>query len=236
MRYTRHELKQDRFAETAADAMHWTAEHRQKLVNGGIALAVLIIVVAGGLWYARYNETKAADELGQAMLTYQAPIRLANEPADPAVITYASAQERSIAASNMFNKVPSEFGSTKSGKYAKYFAGLCAVDLGNTKVAEDHLKYVAGVRDGEISSMAKLALASLYRNTNRDADAVKLYKELVDHPTVSVPKAMAEMQLADYYTAKQQPAEARKLYEQIAKDNPKSSVAELALSKAQELK
>lgn len=234
MRYTRQQLKQDRFVEGASDAMHWTVEHRQKLIAGGIALVVIVVILFGGLWYYRHNETKAADELGQALLIYQAPLRPASMPPDPQQISFTSVQERAKAASDEFNRIASEYGSTRSGKYAKYFAGLCAIDLGNDKVAEEQLKYTAGVRDNEIASLSKLALAALYRDTNRDADAIKTYKELIDHPTRSVPKVTAQLQLAEMY-ATRQPAEAKKLYEQIAKENAQSAAGELASSKLQEL-
>lgn len=235
MRYTRQELKQDRFAETAADAMHWTAAHRSKLVNGGIALAIVLLIVVGGFWYVRHTEAAAQAELGQALLTYNAPLRPPSMPADPQQVSFTSVKERAEAASPEFNKIASSYGITKAGKFAKYFAGLAAIDMGNDKVAEDHLKYAAGVRDGDVSSLSKLALAALYRDTNRESDAVNEYKELIDHPTNSVPKVTAQLQLADLYSAKQ-PAEAKKIYEQIAKDNPKSAVAEIATSKAQQLK
>lgn len=235
MRYTRQELKQDRFAESAADAMHWTAAHRSKLVTGGIALAVLLVVIFGGLWYVRHTETAAQADLGHALMTYNAPLRPAGMPPDPQQPSFASVQERATAASAEFNKIASSYGFTRSGKYAKYFAGLAAVDQGNDKVAEDHLKYSAGVRDEDISSLSKLALAALYRDTNRDADAIKEYKELIDHPTHSVPKVTAQLQLADMYTAKQ-PAEAKKIYQQVATENPKSAIGEIATNKLQQLK
>jgi predicted negative regulator of RcsB-dependent stress response len=235
VRYTRQELKQDRFAETAADAMHWTVAHRAKLVSGGIGLAVLLAVVLGGFWYVRHTDTIAADELGHALMIYNAPLRPAGVPADPQQVSFASVQERAKAAYDEFNKIASSYGISRSGKYAKYFAGLAAIDLGNDKVAEEDLKYSAGVRDREISSLSKLALAALYRNTNRDADAVKEYNDLIAHPTLSVPKVTAQLQLADLYAAKQ-PADAKKIYQQIATENPKSAIGEIATNKLQQLK
>lgn len=235
MRYTRQALKQDRFAETAADAMHWTVEHRSKMINGGIALAVILLVFIGGFWFSHHRETQAADELGHALMTYQAPLRPASIPADPAQPSYISIQERAIAAGQEFNQIASKYGSTRSGKFAKYFAGLAAIDAGNEKVAEDHLKYVAGVRDDDVSSLAKLALAALYRDTNRQADAVNLYKELAAHPTRTVPKVTAQLQLAELYAPKQ-PNDARAIYQQIVKDNPQTPAGQLAADKVQELK
>ena len=235
MRYTRQELKQDRFAETAADAMHWTVAHRSKLVNAGIALAVVLLIIFGAFWYVQHNETDAKAELGHAVLIYNAPLRPPSAPPDPQQISFTSIKERAEAASSEFNKIASSYGFTTSGKFAKYFAGLAAIDMGNEKVAEEHLKYTAGVRNADVSSLSKLALAALYRDTNREADAVREYKELIDHPSNSVPKVEAQLQLAELYSAKQ-PADAKKIYEQIAKDNPKSAVAEIATTKSQQLK
>lgn len=235
MRYTRHELKQDKFAATAKEAVHWTVEHRNKLVNGAIAAVIVVVVVVGALWFMHHRDQQAADALGKAMVVYEAPLRAPAEPADPERLSFTSPQERAIAAKAEFHKVASDFGATKSGKYAKYFAGLAEVESGNSKVAEEQLKYVADLRDSDLASLAKLSLASLYRDSGRDNDAVSIYKELIDHPTRTVPKATAQLQLAETYAAKQ-PADAKKLYEQIAKDNPNSVAGEVANQHASELK
>ena len=234
MRYTRHELKQDRFAESAAGAMHWTVEHRSKLINGAIVLLVLVLLVGGGWWYMNHREQQANEALGRAMIVYNAPIRPAGIPADPQVNSYASFAERAKAARDEFAKIADQYGSSRSGQYAKYFAALCDSDTGNTAGAEQSLKSVADSRNDEIASLAKFALATLYRGSNREADAIKLLKELSDRPTISVPKTTAQFTLADIYEQKQ-PEEARKIYDQIAKDDPKGAAAELATNKRQAL-
>ncbi|HEU5401798.1 MAG TPA: tetratricopeptide repeat protein [Terriglobales bacterium] len=235
MRYTRQALKQDRFKETAAEAVDWTVEHRSKLVTGGVVLAIVVAIVAGAYWYNSSRNEKAADLLGHALMVYQAPVRPAGMPADPQQLSFTSLRERGVAAGIEFNKIAAEYGSTRSGKYAKYFAGLAALDAGNQKAAEDHLKYVAGVRDKDIASMAKLALAALYRDTNRPTDAINLYKDLISHPTQSVPQVMAQLQLADLYSASE-PNQAKAIYQQILKDSPQRAAAEIAQGKMQQLK
>jgi predicted negative regulator of RcsB-dependent stress response len=235
VRYTRQALKQDRLKEAAADAVDWTVEHRSKMIAGGIFLAILVVVVFGGYWYTDYRDGKAAELLGHALSVYRAPLRPASMPPDPQQLSFTSIKERAEAAGVEFNKVAAEYGSTRSGKYAKYFAGLAALDAGNEKVAEDHLKYVAGVRNKDISSLAKLALAALYRDSNRQPDAVNLYKDLIAHPTATVPKVTAQLQLAELYASTQQ-NEARAIYQQIVKDNPQSAAAEIAQGKIQQLK
>jgi predicted negative regulator of RcsB-dependent stress response len=236
VRYTRQALKQDRFAETAADAVHWTVEHRSKLVAGGIILAIAVALIGGVYWYTTYRDGKAAELLGRALMTYQAPLRPAGMPPDPQQLSFTSIRERGEAAGIEFNKIAADYGSTRSGKYAKYFAGLAALDAGNQKAAEDHLKYVAGVRDNDIANLAKLALAALYRDSDRQADAINLYKDLIARPTPTVPKVTAQLQLADLYTASNQPNEAKAIYQQIVKDNPQGAAAEIAQGKIQQLK
>lgn len=230
MRYTRHELKQDKFAETAAGAVHWTVEHRSKIIYGIIALGIVLVLAIGGWWWMGHREKQASAELGNALMLYNAPLRPENIPADPQMPSFTSATERSKVAKEAFAKVANSYGSTRSGQYAKYFTALTEADLGNTQAAEQGLKSAAETRNKEVAALAKFGLASLYRNTNRDADAIRLYKELSDNPTLAVPKTTAQLALAELYEQKQ-PDEARKMYEQIAKDNPKGPAGEIAGAK-----
>jgi predicted negative regulator of RcsB-dependent stress response len=226
VRYTRQELKQDKFKETAADAVHWSAEHRSNLLLTGIVIAVVLLAVVGGFWYYRYNNEQATTALGAAMQLNEAPI--APKGALPAqVTTFENEQDRAIAAKNAFYGVSSKYGSTSAGKFARYMAGTKEVELGNNKVAEENFKAISGASDSNVATLAKFALASVYRDTNRDSDAIAVYKELIDHPSDSVPKVTAQLELAELYSAKQ-PDEAKKIYAQIQKDNPKAMVGEVA--------
>lgn len=223
---TRHQLKHNRFAETAAETYSWAAEHQAKLVYGVIVAAVLLAAVLGGWAYMSRRDQQAGKELASAMEMYNAPVRPANVPAPPDMLTYGSSEERARAARAAFQKVADSY-STKSGKVARYFAGITAKDMNDTAAAEKDLKEVADSGDEDLASFAKLALAGLYRDTNKDQQAIDIYKQLVEHPTRSVSKSMAQLQLAELYQAKQ-PQEAAKLYEQIRKDDPQSVAAEIA--------
>ena len=59
------------------------------------------------------------------------------------------------------------------------------------------MKPVSEFHNAELSSLAKMALASVYRNTNRTKDAIDLYKQLIQDPTTTVGKSSAEIQLAE---------------------------------------
>jgi predicted negative regulator of RcsB-dependent stress response len=226
MRYTRQQLKQDKLAETAAEAVHWTVAHRKTIISGAIALAVLVAAGISIFWYRDYRQAGAAQKFGDALVTYNAPV-LPDASQGNQMVSFASVADRALAAKKQFYAISAEYGSARAGRWAHYFAALCEVDLGNYAVAEGQLKDVAKSRDVEVSSLAKLALASVYRNQKKDPDAVAVYKDLIDHPTLSVPKTTAQLGLADLYQATD-PAEAGKLYEQIAKDDAKGPAGQIA--------
>ena len=98
------------------------------------------------------------------------------------------------------------------------------------------MKAVASAYNDDLRALAKLALAALYRNTNRSKEAIDLYNNLIAKPARSVGKVMAQMELAATYQFTQQPGEAKRVYEQIQKENPASEVAQMATQKLQELK
>jgi lipopolysaccharide biosynthesis regulator YciM len=108
--------------------------------------------------------------------------------------------------------------------------------MGDNAAAERELKIVAGYRNRNLSNLAKLALAGLYRDTNRTKDAVDTYNQIIAKPSETVTKGAAEIELAKTYQAAGMTADAKKQYEQIQKESPQTVAAQLAASKLQELK
>ena len=237
---TRHQLKTDAFSRTtieaAGSAVHWTVEHKTRLVSG--AIAVLVALLAGvGIWYyLSQQDEKASLGLSQAVRTMQEPVRPAGMPAQPDFPSFASSQERTTAARKQFQEVVDKYPHTHTADVARYFLGTTAIDLGDNSAAEKNLEEVSDAGNRDLAALAKLALASLYANTNRTKDALELYKQLADRPTTTVPKVVAQLKLASLYESSQQPAEAKHIYEQILKENPGSESGALAQSKIQELK
>ena len=82
--------------------------------------------------------------------------------------------------------------------------------------------------DAEVASLAKFALASELAKTGKLPDAAKLYQELADHPTLSVPKASALLAQADAYRASQ-PTLARQIYERVEKEFAANSAVSQAV-------
>ena len=70
--YTKRQLKEDRFKTSAAEAMHWTEEHRRTLIIGVIALVAVVAIAVGGWAYIQHQNDKASVEVGQALRTLNA--------------------------------------------------------------------------------------------------------------------------------------------------------------------
>ena len=234
--YTRQQLKQNAFAETTADTIHWAVAHRSKLVIAGIVLAVVVAIVVGSWGYISYRNQQGRQELAATIQKYTAPIRTEGTPATPDSLSFASAQERAKVTNGEFSRIADKYSFTESGALARYFVGVTFRDLGDNAAAEKQLREVSDGRHKDIASLAKLALGSLYEDTNRNSQALAVFKDLVDHPTISVGKATAQLQLGSLYEAMQQPGEAAKVYQDMQKDNPTGPAAQLAGQRLQALK
>ena len=250
--YTRQQLKQDKFATFVSKEMQLASTHRKTLLMAVAALLVVAVAIAGVMLYINSRDDKASLALGDAMRTYTAPLRAPEAPASPEVKTFTSAKDRAQEAVKEFNAIATNYSSTRNGKFARYMSGVSSVEAGDMKAAEQSLSEAASFRDRDLSALAKFALASIYRDSQRDADAIRLYQELIDINAVTVPRSTAQFELAALYEAKHQPADAAKVYDQIQKDEQaaraadkkapanaqaqKSQIEELAASKLAALK
>ena len=234
--YTRHQLKQDSFRTSTTETISWAVEHRSKVTAAVVAVVVILAVLIGGWAFINYRDQQASSELAGAMQKYDAPIRPAGTPASPEMLSFGSIQERAQAANTDFTHIADKYSFTQSGRVARYFAGITLHEMGDNTGAEKDLQDVAGSRYQEIASLAKLALASIYHDTNRDPQAIEVYKQLADHPTLSVGKTTAQFLLASLYEEDNQPDQARKLYQQMQKENPSSPAAQMAGQRLQALK
>ena len=228
---TKVALKEDHFVTTTAHGLEWASENRKSVITTVLIMLGLIVVVVAAAVFVNLRETSAATAFGDAMTIYQAPIASAEQPPVAGTKSYSSAAERAKAANSAFLSVADKYGMTEKGKMALYFAGLTYMEEGQTQTAEDTLKKVAGGWNKELSALGKFALADLYRQTGRDAQAVELYNELTAKPTDSVPAGLAQIQLAELYTAEGKTDQAHKIYAQLKDKDAKGAVGTVAAQK-----
>jgi predicted negative regulator of RcsB-dependent stress response len=228
---TRHALKQDRLVEATKTSVDWFQENRSRVITAVIAAVICLAIVVAGL--VLYGKRSAAAELalGEAMDTYNTPLAQPGQPATPGERTFSTAAERAKLANQQFVQIANQYGLFEAGKTARYFAGLTAIDMGQTGTAETYLKQVANGHDAALASLAKLALANLYQQTNRSGQAAELLQQLISKPTSTVPADAARLQLAALYE-KTNPAEANRIYAQLK--SSKTAAGEIAAQKLQQ--
>ena len=228
---TRHALKQDRLVEATRTSVDWFQDHRSKIISASVAAMVVLAIVVASLVIYDKRSVAADQAFGEAMDTYNTPLAQAGQPPAPGEKTFATAAARAAVANQQFVKLASQYGFFKAGKTGTYFAGLTAIDLGQTGPGESYLKKVADGGDAALASLAKMALANLYQQTNRDNQAIEIYKQLIAKPTNTVPADAAKLQLASVYE-KTNPAEAKQIYVQLK--SSKSAAGQIAAQKLQQ--
>ena len=219
---TRHALKQDKFAQAAQGGVSWVTEHRSGVLRWIITGAVVLVAVVAGLVIWNLRSSSAQSALGAALDTYSAPLNTPGAPAQSG--SYNTAADRAKAANQQFVAVASQYGMMPEGSKAHYFAGVTYQELGQTGSAEAELKQAAGSWDRNVANLAKLALAGLYHQTGRDAQAIDIYNDLVKNPSTTVSAPVAQLNLADLYVAQGKQDQARKLWASI-KDADKDGMA-----------
>lgn len=219
---TRHALKGDKFAQATKTSVTWLSGHRTVVVRWTIAAAVVLIVCLGALVFSSIESANADKALGAALDVYSAPLAEPGVPAVPG--EYATSKERAAAANKQFLAVAKQYGWFADGAKAHYFAGVTYEQLGENAPAEAELKIAAGSWNRNLANLAKLALAGLYQQTDRNDQAIALYNQLISKPSETVGAPVARLDLADLYAATGKLEQARVLWAKV-KDADKDGAA-----------
>jgi tetratricopeptide (TPR) repeat protein len=219
---TRHALKGDKFAQATKTSVTWLSGHRSGVVRWTITAGAALVLGVAALIFWNVREASANAALGSAMDTYSA--FLAEPGAPPQKGTFSSAAERSKAANQQFVAVANQYSWLPQGAKAEYFAGVTYQELGQSGQAETELKKASDSWDRNLSDLAKQALASLYHQTGRDAQAIDLYNAIIAKPSETVSAGAAQLALADLYVATGKHDQARALWAKV-KDSDKDGAA-----------
>ena len=234
---TRHALKKDKFAQAAATSASWVSEHRSGVTRWVIGAGVVLALAIGALVYWNIVTSAANKALGAAMDAYNAPL---TEPGEPAMSgMYPTSKARSQDANRQFIAVAEKYGWLPEGAEARYFAGVTYQELGDNEAAQSELEQAANAwnwGNRNLSNLAKMALAGLYQQTNRDSQAVAIYEALANKPSETVPATSAQLALADLYAAQGKRDLARALWAKVEdadKGGAAGSIAAQKLNAAQ---
>jgi predicted negative regulator of RcsB-dependent stress response len=229
---TRSALKKDDvFIHSTQAGLDWIAENRTKALRIAIAVLVVIALAVVGVIVYQQRSTAAANAFGNAVSVYSTPIADPAQPVPPGVKTFPTVADRAKAANPLFEGVAKRYSGTTAGHNALYFSGLTAGEMGNTSGAEATFRKAGDLHDANLASLAHLALANLLAQHGQTGEAIKLYQELINHPSTTVPAATAQLQLAQLYEANNQPAEANKIYALLKAKDPATAAGQIAAQK-----
>jgi predicted negative regulator of RcsB-dependent stress response len=218
---TKRQLKkQDQFISFTEHGVDWAKQNRQQAIVIGLVVVGLILIAVGGYSLFQHRTDAASNAFGDAMQTYQEPLASQAPELQPGTKTFPDAKARAAAANAQFLAVADKYGMTQPGKMALYMAGVTYMEEGNTSAAEDALKKVTSSWDADTAALGKSALAGLYEQTGRNADAEKLLEELSKGSASTVPPFYAQVRLGDLYQSEGRIADARRVWAQV-KDKDK---------------
>jgi tetratricopeptide (TPR) repeat protein len=231
-RLTRHQLKQDEFRNGLEQFEAFFKQHSREILNATI-LVVVVAGLAGGLrYYTDRQDSQANADLAAALQTFRAYVgQPTPSTMDPGGGSFPTAQDKYKKALEQFQAVVNKckmIPRPKAVTIARYQMGVCQALLEDHAAAISTLQEASRGRDPEVASLAKFALANELAKTGKLPEAAKLFQELADHPTVSMPKASALLAEADAYRASQ-PALARQIYERVEKEFAANSAVSQAV-------
>lgn len=188
----------------------WIEEH-QKLIYGVIAA---VIIIAGIIWGMKaLNEKKdrnASNEIFTAQKYFE------KEMYDAALVGDGNYLG--------FTEVYDSYKSTKTGKLAAYYAGICNMKLGKYEEAIDYLKKYTS-KDEILAPMALGATGDCYMELDNLKEAVAYYEKAANKskndftgPMFLTKAGMTYEILGDY-------ANALKCYKALKADYPLSNEA-----------
>jgi tetratricopeptide (TPR) repeat protein len=224
-RITRKELKTDKFALEVEQTVDFVTEHRRQLVLWGSITVTVLAAAIGVYFYTSHEHTVRERALGEAIDLEEAPV-MPPSPGDR--LSFPTEDAKRPVVTKAFSEVASKYAASAEAAIAKYYLGAIAADQGNMADAVKWFQPAAEGGDKNYASLAKLSLAQAYFATGRAADAEKILRDLIAHPTTFVSKEHATIALArGIATAK--PAEALKLLEPL-RTGSSSAVTQAAIA------
>jgi hypothetical protein len=220
---TRHELKElehDQFAVKVGSAVEYTKTHRQLVLRWAIIGLVAIAAIAGGFWFASYKRAERQADLRAAYEVAEASV---GEKASPFTKSFSTQEAKDQAVLKAMAEVASKHSGSEEGYIAEYYVATLKASRGDTASAATNFKDVAD-SSAAVAAYAKLALAQIYMDQGKRAEAEALLRGLMGKPNGLVSKEQAEVVLAQLL-AKKDPAASKKLldsmdYQKMLKERP----------------
>lgn len=200
-------------AEEVLKSSGLSSEKNQKTLFG--ILAVLILLGLGYYLYQQFvvkpKQNEAVAQMYKAQEQFERDsFRLALTEPGPGYLGFLD--------------IIDQFGGTKAGNLANYYAGISYLNLGQFEAAIDYLKSYKADADVTLA-MKYNAMGDAYAELNKMDEALSYYKKALDNSQNDIVTAYSLMKLGMFYESQGNKAEAKTMYERIKKEYPKTPFA-----------
>ena len=189
-------------------------ENNKKTIFG-VLIAVIVLIAGGMLYKSKVVEPR---ELRAAEAIF---------PGESYFISgdYSTALNGDAYGFEGFEELAKQYRSTKSGKLAGLYAGLCYAQLDNMEEAEKYLSKFNG-KDQMVSPAALGALANCYANSNQADKAAQTFEKAAKKANNNLLSPYYYFQAGLVYESLDKSAQALKIYKMIKVTYPESAEAQ----------
>lgn len=195
-------------------------EKNKKMITyaGGAIVAVVAALVYWNFYYMPEKEKEAANEVMWAQKFFD--IDSFSVAVNGGKMVYTADGQKQMMG---FEQVSEEYGMTKNGNLANYYAGICYLRTGKFEQAIEKLeKY--NLKDEMIAPMAIGAIGDSYMELNKLDEAVKYYLKASEKNTNEFTTPYFLKKAGFAYELKSNFSEALTVYERIEKEFGKTEV------------
>ncbi len=210
-RLTKKELKEDKLVTFYFNAQDWV-ENNSKILFIGIGAIVVVLLLSFYVISSKQKaESSASVELAIAMRSISS-----ND--------YESAKP-------VLQNIISSYGSTQSGKLAKYYLGNALFQTGDYEQAEKHFSdFAKGFKgDDYVKASAMAAVAACHEQLKDYEKAAQQYVKTANKFPESFTASENLLKAANCYSLAGNPQKAAELYDTIVHDYPDSEEKDEAL-------
>jgi predicted negative regulator of RcsB-dependent stress response len=206
-----------------------------------MGVAAVLLIAAGvyfGLQVLDSRDVQAQQEFAKGLDFYHAAIdpTAQDNPYDKGFTpTFRNDPAKYQAAAKAFASVSSKYSFSKLAVLAKYYEGLCQLELGQKDGAQKLLEGVRNnTKDRTTGYLARKVLAGIYLSSGNAKGAQELVEGMIGDPQCQLPKEELKLQLAQIYTSQGKKDQAIKTLRE-ARDQAQASRSALQSQISQEL-
>ena len=220
--------KSDPFKTEFWHSLDFLSEHSAEATRWGAIAVVAIALGFGIFFYMRHQASAREEALAQALRIDDATLGSNVAPALQGNLHFDTQAEKDQARTKAFADLAARYHGTQEGAIAEFYLGSDLADKGDLAGAEKRYKDVMDSAPAPYASLARLSMAQIYAAQGKDADAQKLLRDAIAHPSVTVSKDEATIMLAELI-AKKNPAEAKKMLEPLQSTPGRTAVSRAAV-------